>query len=84
MSGIIGRRLENTLAATRGQPLAARAIVDEEIEQSDRVDVDLDRELDRFADLGDRSPGLERDARATRLPCGSRSQRGRCSGSTGS
>ena len=39
----------------------ARAIVDEEIERIDRVD--LDRELDQHVELGDRLPGLERDAR---------------------
>ena len=39
----------------------ARAIVDEEIERIDRVD--LDRELDEYVELGDRLPGLERDAR---------------------
>ena len=39
----------------------ARAIVDEEIERIDRVD--LDRELDQHVELGDRLPSLERDAR---------------------
>lgn len=39
----------------------ARAMVDEEIERIDRVD--LDRELDQHVELGDRLPGLERDAR---------------------
>ena len=39
----------------------ARAIVDEDIERIDRVD--LDRELDQHVELGDRLPGLERDAR---------------------
>jgi hypothetical protein len=39
----------------------ARAIVDEEIERIDRVD--LGRELDQHVELGDRLLGLERDAR---------------------
>jgi len=39
----------------------ARAIVDEEIERIHRVD--LNRELDQHVELGDRLPGLERDAR---------------------
>jgi len=58
-----------------------RAIVDEE---SARVDgVDLDRELDQHVELGDRLPGLERDARdaiAVRIVQRCR----RCSGSTSS
>jgi hypothetical protein len=37
------------------------AIVDEEIERIDRVD--LDRELDQHVEIGDRLPGFERDAR---------------------
>ena len=57
----------------------ARAIVDEEIERIDRVD--LGRELDQHVELGDRLRGLN-VTRATRLPCGSRSQCRRCSGST--
>ena len=59
----------------------ARAIAEEEIERVDRVD--LDRELDQHVELGDRLGGLN-VTHATRLPCGSRSQCRRCSGSTSS
>ena len=70
-----------TLPVGIGERHLARAIVDEEIERIDRLD--LDRELDQHVELGDRLPGLN-VTRTTRLPCRSRSQCRRCSGSTGS